>query len=230
MLITNHAAIVLGSGYSAGVRTLVADAVVIRSMGSRTTDAATKGYVDGCTNALHALTNAAATSAQLAEATNSIIDYVNGGGAWTYINPTFPWEYQSGTHIANEGNGELIGYKILNNVPAYNATYFFGANEGTRTQLTVQLGYSFPNGSNQILVSAYGGYGIYYWNGVTKTALSTPGFLGITSWTNSPFNPTNILLHTTVNVPANKMVSMWYKTVMATGGTGYFNFIRYRYR
>jgi hypothetical protein len=52
MLITNHAAIVLGSGYSAGDRTLVADAVVIRSMGSRTTDAATKGYIDALTNAM----------------------------------------------------------------------------------------------------------------------------------------------------------------------------------
>lgn len=51
MLITNHAAIVLGNGYSMGDRTLVADAVVIRSMGSRATDAATKGYVDGITNA-----------------------------------------------------------------------------------------------------------------------------------------------------------------------------------
>jgi hypothetical protein len=54
MLVTNHAAIVLGSGYSAGNRTLVADAVVIRSMGSRTTDAATKGYVDAISNAAHA--------------------------------------------------------------------------------------------------------------------------------------------------------------------------------
>jgi hypothetical protein len=50
MDLTNHAALVLGNGYSMGDRTLVADAVVVRSMGDRPNDATTKSYVDSISN------------------------------------------------------------------------------------------------------------------------------------------------------------------------------------
>lgn len=169
----------------------------------------------------------AANKAYVDAATNAMDD-----AQWIYKSPVFPDEYQVGGAIPNGGNGEFVGYRVTSSSPQYNAQYMLGYSPATRTNLTVELIYSFPvQVTTQILGATYSGYGLYYYNNATKVAISTPGFLGASNWTNASLGQaTSIIVRTSVNVPPNKVISMWYKSLMEAGGTGYFNAIRYRYR
>lgn len=103
MFVTNDAAIVLGNGYSAGNRTLVADAVVIRSMGSRVTDAATKYYVDLVTNADDVIK----TSTISSKKTGTITQFRVGTVPWPIGAGAINIGYDPGNRMTNNAYGGI---------------------------------------------------------------------------------------------------------------------------